>query len=154
MRHETVMMICGERKTIRPDNIQLTAAAVGIFISITVITAKLQIMFFDPGWALLFAVVFLLSYPRSHRSMYTRMMWIRSSRANEIEDAIMEAVGRGVIRIPMDSRGDQGIPRMKLVIYRLEERTLKDLVYSIDSAAECVVVPVYEWKRGDRQDLR
>jgi len=152
MRHETVMMTGGGNRSIRHSGIQ-AAAAMGTGIGIAAVMSSPQAMYFDPGWALLFAVVFLLAYPRPHRSIYTRIMWISSSKADEIENAIKAAVGREVTRIHANMK-EESRQRMKLLIYRLEERMLKDLVRSIDPSAECRIMPFYEWKGEGRQDLR
>ncbi|GGD75036.1 hypothetical protein [Paenibacillus nasutitermitis] len=152
MRHETVMTIDRNQQPIRLRGFQLSAGK-GFFISIVAIMSLPQAMYFDPAWALLFAVVFLLVYPRRHRSIYTRMMWISSSRGDALEEAIQAAVGRQVTRIPA-GKSDESKQRMKLLIYRLEERMLKDLVRSIDPEAVCRIMPFYEWKGEGRQDLR
>ncbi|WP_282935860.1 hypothetical protein [Paenibacillus sp. RC67] len=96
-----------------------------------------------------------------NNSSWTRSMTIQTSRAQEIGEIIQRKFGRQVeILACRDNGYGKSISTLRLVIFRLEEVELTDLVTETDADAIIDVVPTYgteerrgRWKRHTNDEL-
>lgn len=94
-------------------------------------------------------------------SSWTRTLMIQTSCAEEVGGAIQRIFGR---KAELVARRDNGygfsVSTLRLVISRLEETEMTDIIIQIDDEAVIDVVPGYDreerkarWKRHSRSDL-
>lgn len=99
-------------------------------------------------YILVMGLAFVAAYHLAKRSSSTRMMQISSIHADEIDEAVKRTINREVVRVASRSIGDGEIQHtLQMVIYRLEERSVKDLIQSIDPDAVVSVIPLHRWRQ-------
>ncbi|CAH1212428.1 hypothetical protein PAECIP111893_03535 [Paenibacillus plantiphilus] len=111
-------------------------------------TAAAGIMQSAATYVIVLGLAFVAAYHLAKRSSSTRMMQISSMYADEIDEAIRQTINREVVRVASRSIGDGEMQHtMQMLIYRLEERTVKDLIQSIDPDAIVSVIPMHRWRQ-------
>jgi preprotein translocase subunit SecE len=104
-------------------------------------------------YVLVVSALFFMANRLAGRSTLIRMLRVRSSRAVTIGDAIEGITGRKA-RLLICKGCDNGYAEqtIQLEIYRLEEATLRELIQSIDPAAEIDVASVHKLADEDSDE--
>ncbi len=103
-----------------------------------------ELMIYDAVfYAIVLATSFIAGYRLLNVRSLNRMMRINTRHGDIMEEAVKRETGRNLVRFASIQSGDCAVVhRLQLVIYRLEELTLRDLIHSIDPDAIVDVVPM------------
>ncbi|RAV19341.1 hypothetical protein [Paenibacillus contaminans] len=112
---------------------------------------RLEVMCSAIAFAILAVIMFLEINLMPHRTTLNRVMRVRSAKGDEIGTALKQATGREPTMLGSKEEGDGTIVyALQIDIYRLEESTLKDVIYAIDPDAVIDMLPQYSVYRGGR----